>query len=332
VTSEALLRVGTRGSRLAVWQADRVIERLAESGARAERVIVRTTGDRILDAPLSKIGDKGLFTKELEERLLDGTIDLAVHSLKDLPTEVPEGLALGAVLEREDPRDALVGRAGRTLRELPSGACVGTSSLRRRAQLLALRPDLDVRDLRGNVETRLGKIERGDYAAAVMARAGLMRLGLESAIAEVLDPEDVLPAVGQGAIAVEVRGDDGERGWLRVLDDPDTHLATLAERALLARLEGGCQVPIGALATWRGRELRLSGLVADLGGTRVVRGSELRHVETARDAGETGERLAERLLAEGGAPILEDVRRAAERDTISVSSPEEPSRSEESLP
>jgi hydroxymethylbilane synthase len=325
VASETRLRVGTRGSQLAVWQADRVIERLAALGAQAERVLVRTTGDRILDAPLSKIGDKGLFTKELEERLVDGTIDVAVHSLKDLPTNVPEGLVLGAVLEREDPSDALVCPGGQRLAELPRGARVGTSSLRRRAQLLALRPDLDVRDLRGNVPTRLSKVERGEYDAAVMARAGLVRLGLGSRITETIDLALVLPAVGQGAIAVEARAEDPRTAtWLGALDHRPTHLATVAERALLGRLEGGCQVPIGALATWEGPELRLRGLVADLDGQRIVRGSRVGCVATTEDAREVGERLAELLLVEGGDLILERVRAGCGRDTISPPGSAEP--------
>jgi len=324
MATETRLRVGTRGSQLALWQADRVIELLAAAGLAAERVVVRTTGDRILDTPLAKIGDKGLFTKELEERLLDGAIDLAVHSLKDLPTEIPGGLAIGAVLEREDPSDALVCPAGRRLDELPEGGRVGTSSLRRRAQILLRRPDLEVRDLRGNVPTRLSKLDNGDYDAAVMARAGLLRLGLGSRITETIDPAVILPAVGQGAIGVETRElTPSTRAWLEVLDHPSTHLATTAERALLARLEGGCQIPIGALATWEGRRLRLRGLVAGLDGEQVVRGDETADVDSRHDAEKLGESLALRLLGQGADRILDGVRAASLRDTISLPSSEE---------
>jgi hydroxymethylbilane synthase len=324
MATERRLRVGTRGSRLALWQADRVIELLAAAGLAAERVVVHTTGDRILDTPLAKIGDKGLFTKELEERLLEDAIDVAVHSLKDLPTQVPRGLVLGAVLEREDPSDALVCPAGHHLDELPEGARIGTSSLRRRAQLLLRRPDLDVRDLRGNVPTRLSKLDQGDYDAVVMARAGLLRLGLGSRITETIDPAVMLPAVGQGAIGVEAREvTPSAEAWLEVLDHRLTHLATSAERGLLGRLEGGCQVPIGALATWEGRLLRLRGLVAGLDGEQVVSGEEKAEVVSRDDARHLGESLANRLLAEGADRILDGVRAASGRDTISLPSSEE---------
>jgi hydroxymethylbilane synthase len=305
------LRIGTRASRLALWQADRVAEllRTAHPGLRVERVEMVTVGDRVLDTALSRIGDKGLFTRELEDALRAGRIDLAVHSLKDLPTELPEDLALGAVVEREDPRDALVSRAGCDFERLPAGARVGTSSLRRRAQILARRPDLVVVDLRGNVPTRLGKVARGDADAAVLARAGLVRLGLEARITQVLEPEALLPAVGQGALGVEVRrADERVARLIEPLDHAPSRLATVAERALLARLEGGCQVPVGALAESRNGRLRLRALVAGVDGRRLVRDEIEGAASDAAAAARLGTRLAERLLAAGAGAILDAIR------------------------
>jgi hydroxymethylbilane synthase len=305
------LRVGTRGSRLALWQADHVAARLEAShaGLRVERVIVRTLGDRRPEASLAEIGERGVFTREIEDALRKGSIDLAVHSLKDLPTRIAEGLELGAVLEREDPRDAFLSPVAPRLAALPEGARIGTSSLRRRAQLLALRADLKVLDLRGNVPTRLEKLERGECDAIVLARAGLLRLGLEGRIAEVFEPETLLPAVGQGAIGVQVRaGEPRVAGLVAALDHGPTRLATAAERALLARLEGGCQVPVAALGTLAGRHLTLRGLVADVEGREVVRDSEAREVGGEAEARALGEALGERLLRQGAAPILARVR------------------------
>jgi len=302
-----VLRIGTRGSRLALWQADHVSARLAEAwpGLRIERVIIKTTGDKILDAPLSKIGDKGLFTK-----------DLAVHSLKDLPTRIPDGLALGAVLEREDPSDALISPSGRTLEELPEGARVGTSSLRRRSQLLALRPDLEIVDLRGNVPTRIEKAERGEYDAIVLARAGVKRLGYLSKVTEVLGPDRILSAVGQGAIGIEIRaGDASVVGSVSPLDHRDTRFAVGAERALLRRLEGGCQVPIGALGRLRGARLRLDGLVADLDGRTLFRATEEGDAISEEAAAAIGLRLAERLLDMGAREVLERILATARPQT-----------------
>ena len=269
--------VGTRGSRLALWQADFVAERLAalRPGLEIRRTIIKTIGDKILDTPLSKIGDKGLFTKELEAALLDGRIDIAVHSLKDLPTRLPAGLAIGAILEREDPRDALISLSRTTLKDLPPGARVGTSSLRRRSQILALRSDLEIVDLRGNVPTRIERVEKGEMDAVVLAKAGVVRLGLGSKIVEVIDPDVVLSAVGQGAIAIEIRGNDPRISEiLAPLDHFPTRLAVIAERALLRRLEGGCQIPIGALGTLDREILTLRGLVADLEGRCIVRAAD----------------------------------------------------------
>lgn len=311
---DASVRVGTRGSRLALWQADHVVARLASlrPGEQFERVVVRTTGDRVLDTALSKIGDKGLFTKELEQALREERVDLVVHSLKDLPTALAPDLVLAAVLAREDPRDALVSAERGRLTALPAGARVGTSSLRRRAQLLARRADLRIVDLRGNVNTRVERVRRGEYDAAVLARAGLVRLGLEAEIAETFEPEVLLPAVGQGALAVQVRaGDQRTRGLLAPLDDASTRLATAAERALLGRLEGGCQVPVGALAALEQGRLTLRGLVADPFGGASVGARVDGLVASEAEAAALGVRLAERLLRDGAAPILERVRGAA---------------------
>jgi hydroxymethylbilane synthase len=269
----------------------------------------------VRDRALSQVGGKGLFVTEIENALLAGGgqgqshgIDLAVHSLKDMPTEQPEGLVLGAILERADPRDALVVRQGEGgLDTLPDGARVGTSSLRRKAQLLAARPDLQVLDLRGNVDTRLRKLHQGQYDAVVLAAAGLIRLGREEVISQVLPLDTMLPAVGQGALCVEVRtGDGATLDLIAALDHPSTRQATEAERALLRRLEGGCQVPIGAYARAEGGTLHLRGLVAALDGTRLVRG-EMR--SPVSKAAELGTRLARRLLAGGGEAILAEVRR-----------------------
>jgi hydroxymethylbilane synthase len=311
-TTPDLVRIGTRSSALALAQAHQVARALEARGVRTELVEYTTIGDRILDRPLSAIGEKGLFTAELEADLRAHRTDCAVHSLKDLPTADPEGLTVVALLEREDPRDALVVRPGvtaRSLAELPAGARVGTSSLRRRAQLLAMRPDLSVHELRGNVGTRLRKIDEGQVDAALLAAAGLRRLGLGERIVALLDAPEWLGAPGQGAIAVQARADDAPmRELLASLDHAPTRAAITAERALLATLEGGCQVPIGAATVaGAGGTLVLHGCVADLGGARVVRD------EIAVDAGDpasSGAALAQRLLAAGGDAILETLRAA----------------------
>jgi len=316
-----MLRIGTRGSRLALWQAEHVAARLraAHPGLAVERVVISTTGDRVLNVALSQVGDKGLFTRELEEALFAEGIDVAVHSLKDLPTEMPEGLALGAVLEREDPRDALVGKASGGIGGLAHRARVGTSSLRRRAQLLALRPDLQVVDLRGNVPTRLSKVERGDCDAAVLALAGLRRLGLEPAIGAVLDPDELMPAPGQGAVAVQSRLADARvAALLASIDHGQTRIAVAAERGLLARLEGGCQVPVGALATGVSGRLLLRGLVAEVDGSVVVRGVLEDAAEDEASAKALGERLADQLLGAGAREVLARVRVAASEGTVPV--------------
>ena len=297
-----MLTIGSRGSQLALWQAHWVKDRLGELGHECRIEIIRTTGDRIQDVPLAKVGTKGLFTKEIEEALLAGTIDLAVHSLKDLPTVLPAGLALAAIPEREDVRDALVGR---TLNGLEPGARVGTSSLRRAAQLRALRPDLRVETIRGNVDTRLRKLSEGQYDAIVLAAAGLRRLGLAARIAELLEPDVMCPAVGQGALAIETRADGGEgqRACERLNHGP-TQVAVTAERAVLEALGGGCQVPIGAHAVLEGGAMHLRGVVISPDGTRLVRRERGGDSAGAYDVGRA---LAGELLAAGGREILDEV-------------------------
>src|SRR5690242_12134225 len=308
-TSAGIVRIGTRASELALRQARLVESALRARGSGAELITFKTTGDKKLDEPLSAIGGKGLFTAEIEAALAKGKIDCAVHSLKDLPTEPPEGLEIVALLEREDPRDVLVvnrqtGAEG--LDDLPAGSRVGTSSLRRRAQLMARRPDLEVVELRGNVPTRLNKVEKGSVHAAVLAAAGLIRLGVQQRIAVFLEPPDWLPAPGQGAIAIEARKDDPRITDLaRSLDDVRTSVATRAERAFLAALEGGCQVPIGALVSAVGGQPTLYGMLADLSGKHIVRGSR---ALDANDPEATGETLAAEIRSRGGSSLLVELR------------------------
>lgn len=297
------LRLGTRGSPLALAQARLVKAALAAAvdGPAAadavEIVVVRTTGDRVLDRPLAEIGGKGLFTKELEEGLLGGGLDLAVHSMKDVPTVLPDGLAIGAVLPRADPRDALIARGPRSVAELPRGATVGTASLRRAAQLLAARPDLRVVPLRGNVQTRLRKLEAGEVGATFLAMAGLVRLGLAEAASAALEPEEMLPAVAQGAVGVECRaGDARVLGLLARIDHGATTTRITAERAFLAVLDGSCRTPIAALAELAGGRLRLRGLVASPDGREVERVEVEGAAAAARELGsEAGHALRARL-------------------------------------
>lgn len=309
--SSTTIRIGTRTSELALRQARLVQAALAAQGLETELVTFKTVGDKRLNEPLSSIGAKGLFTKELETALLKRKIDVAVHSLKDLPTESPDGLQVGAVLEREDPRDALVvnGRVlAASLEELPRGSRVGTSSLRRRAQLLAARPDLEVAELRGNVPTRLMKIDEGRVHAAILAAAGLHRLGAKQHISCYLDVPAWLPAAGQGAIAVQSRSNDERiRPLIEAMNHAPTMRAVSAERAFLAALEGGCQVPIGALAIETDGVSTLHGMIADMNGTRVVRGSVILD-DSDPELG--GIRLANQLRGEGASEILEGLRRA----------------------
>jgi hydroxymethylbilane synthase len=300
-----LLRIGTRGSLLAKWQAETIRKRLfAAAGVEAEIVIIKTAGDKMQQAPLTQIGGKGIFIKELEEALLEETIDLAVHSVKDIPTDTPSRLMFPAVCRRDDVRDCLVGS---TLANLRQGARVGTSSLRRQAQVLHIRPDLDIRDLRGNVDTRLRKVESGEYDAILLAKAGLDRLGVSQRISEILSPEVCMPAVGQGAIAVECRLKDTETAdILAPLDDAETRTAIIAERALLAALQGGCQVPLGAWARIERGELVLEACVCSVDGVQYVR---QRATAPPDQAAALGEHMARLLIEAGAQSILEEVSR-----------------------
>lgn len=299
--------IGTRSSKLALWQADYVAARLREAypGLTVEKRLMTTKGDKILDAPLAKIGGKGLFTKELEQAMLAGEIDLAVHSLKDMPTEVPEGLAIAAITQRADPGDAFVSNRYASLAALPAGAAIGTSSLRRRAQLLHARPDLTIRDLRGNVNTRLAKLDAGEYDAAVLAVAGLKRLGFAARIREVLPQSLLLPAVGQGALAIETRAADAAvRERVSFLADAGTTACARAERAFLARVEGGCQVPVGVYAQPAAAGIAVEAVIASLDGARLYRD---RVEGAAADAAALGTELADRLLAAGGLDVLHEL-------------------------
>ena len=307
---DGVIRIATRSSELALRQARIVEISLNSRGFATEIVTFKTTGDKKLDEPLSEIGAKGLFTRELETALEKKKVECCVHSLKDLPTDLPDGLSIGAILEREDPRDALVINAvteAEDLASLPAGSRVGTSSLRRRAQLLALRPDLEVAELRGNVPTRLQKVETGKVHAAILAAAGLIRLNAAQRIKQYLDPPDWLPAAGQGAIAVEIRNDDSAiREILEPLNHEETSMAVRAERAFLAALEGGCQIPIGALAVNApGGEFMLHGFVSDVRGREKVRGSV--SVDRANPE-KSGQALASELRTRGATSLLMDLR------------------------
>jgi len=294
------LRIGSRGSALALWQAEHVKDRLAVLGQPATIEVIITTGDRVQDRRLESVGGKGAFLKEIEEALLEGRVDLAVHSLKDVPTALPDGLTLGAILERADPRDALLSSSGRGLRGLPAGARIGTTSLRRQAQIRALRPDLEVADLRGNVDTRIRKLGEGSYDAIVLALAGLIRLGRVSEVTEVLDSRLLLPAPGQGALALECRQDDEATAALAArLNHPPTSRAVTAERSLLQALQGGCNVPLGALAEADGEGLRLAAFVGRADGSALVRGEA-----KGTDPVGLGQALASDLLSRGAADLI----------------------------
>jgi hydroxymethylbilane synthase len=303
------LRIGTRASALALWQANRVADLIrAQPGApEVQLVHIKTEGDVRTDVPLWSVGGRAFFTREIDRAQLAGEVDIAVHSLKDLSTLVAEGLELAAVLEREDPRDALLTRQGATLQELPAGARVGTSSLRRRAFLLRARPDLTLLELRGNVPTRIERLEQGRYDAIVLATAGLKRLDLAAHIAAHLEPQVMPPAVSQGAIGVCARsGDEAARHWLRALEHPATRLAVTAERALLRHLEGGCQVPLGALATLHQDQLELQASVCALDGSRCLDGRDRAPTGAMglAAAAALGVRVAEQLLAGGAAGLI----------------------------
>ena len=301
------LRIGTRKSQLALWQAEHVRTRLQQHfpGLEVELVKMTTQGDIILDTPLAKVGGKGLFVKELEQALLDRRVDIAVHSMKDVPIALPEGLHMPVICEREDPRDAFVSNHYASLRDLPAGARTGTSSLRRQCQLRAVYPQLNIIDLRGNVNTRLAKLDAGDYDAIILAAAGLKRLGFTDRIRASLEPEDSLPAVGQGAIGIECRADDADINRLIApLNHPPTATRVHAERAMNTRLEGGCQVPIGGFATLDGDRLRLRGLVGSPDGKQVIRAETSGPTDQAEQLGIA---LADELLALGAREILDIV-------------------------
>ena len=301
------IKIGTRASLLAVTQSTWVKEQIEKQhpGTTVELVKITTKGDKILDVPLAKVGGKGLFVKELEDALLDGRADLAVHSMKDVPTDLPAGLHLGVVTERENPRDAFISNSVNNVIELPEGATVGTSSLRRKSQLAALRPDLVIEDLRGNVDTRLRKLDEGQYAAIILAAAGLNRLGKSDRITSLFDPVQMLPAIGQGALGLELRENDTELlEGLDFLNHPPTAVAVAAERAFLLHLEGGCQVPIGAYATADASQVTLTGLIASIDGKEILK----EEVSGPADkAAELGTGLAEKLLDMGGRRILDEV-------------------------
>jgi len=307
MNSDPLVRLATRGSPLALWQANWVkseLERL-HAGCRVELIKIKTSGDKITDVPLAKIGGKGLFVKEIEEALLEGRADLAVHSMKDVPVEIPRGLHMAVTTKREDPRDAFISAAGIPFARLPKGAKIGTSSLRRGTQLRHKRPDLIIVPLRGNLDTRLRKLKSEKLDAVIVAAAGLHRMGWQEQVTEYLPLEISLPAIGQGALGLECRIDDARiNALIKPLNDSDTAVCVAAERAFLTRLEGGCQVPIAGHAELNGLELRLRGLVASLDGTRLI-------ADEARGpiglAASIGKGLAERLLDHGAGKILKEI-------------------------
>ncbi|MEW8043558.1 MAG: hydroxymethylbilane synthase [gamma proteobacterium symbiont of Phacoides pectinatus] len=302
--TDKTLRIATRKSPLANWQAEHVSRKLrqAHPGLRVELVGMSTKGDKILDTPLAKIGGKGLFVKELEQGMLEGLADIAVHSMKDVPVELPEGLHLAVIMEREDPRDAFVSNHHQGVEELPDGAVVGTASLRRQCQLQERRPDLRIATLRGNVNTRLRKLDEGEFDAIILASAGLKRLGFEDRITGFLEPEQSLPAIGQGAIGIECRADDPwVNGLLEVLHDEETAICVAAERAMNNRLMGGCQVPIGGYAVLNHGRLYMRGLVGEPDGTHIMRAEVS---GTTDQAEELGIALAEELLGQGADQVL----------------------------
>jgi hydroxymethylbilane synthase len=301
------IRIGTRGSPLAVWQAEWVRSRLIalHSRYKAELVKIKTTGDKIVDVPLAHVGGKGLFVKEIETALLDGHIHIAVHSMKDMPAEIPPRLCIGAVPERENPLDVLISRNGHSFEDLPKSARIGSSSLRRGAQVRYVRPDVTVHPLRGNLDTRIRKLEKEALDAIIVAAAGVKRLGLGARITEYLPEAIMLPAIGQGALAIEIREDDDlTRRLIAPLDHRETRLAVESERAFLARLEGGCQVPIAARAKIIGDELEITGLVAEVDGSLLLRETITGPVGQHK---RLGVELAERLLEKGGREILESI-------------------------
>jgi len=305
------LKIGTRGSKLALWQSEYIKTQVETiTGLPVSLEVIKTTGDKILDVPLAKVGGKGLFTKEIEVELVAGRVDLAVHSMKDVPTELPEGLYIAAMPERVDPRDVIVSGAGYDLDRLPEGAKLGTSSLRRRAQVAHLRPDLEIVDVRGNLDTRMRKAEEGELDAVVLAAAGITRMGWGDRITSYIPTQQMVSAVGQGAIGIEIRDDDEfMRHVMEIIGHPETMECVTAERVVMRRLEGGCQVPIGAYARYEAGALVMDALVGSVDGTTIVR------EQLAGDAGDPealGNAMVERLLSLGAGEVLEEVRGAAD--------------------
>jgi len=301
------IRIGTRASALALWQAEWVKSELEKKypGTSVTLTKIKTTGDKILDVPLAKVGGKGLFVKEIEEAMLEGEIDIAVHSMKDVPTFFPDGLHLSCITKREDPRDALLTRNKVKFKDLPQGANVGTSSLRRQAQIMNIRPDFIIHQLRGNVDTRLRKLKEGQYDAIILAAAGVKRLGLTENVSEYIDPEISLPAIGQGALGIECRVDDRElNDMIAFFNHGDTRTCVTGERALLRRLEGGCQVPIACYGEMKNGKLHLTGLVGSVDGKRIIKDAIEGDPDKAEKLGVT---LAEKLLSRGADVILREV-------------------------
>lgn len=305
--NKKVVKIGTRGSALALWQATWIKNRLEDRYPEItlELIKIKTKGDKISDVPLSKIGGKGLFVKEIEQALMDGRIDMAVHSMKDVPTEVPHGLYIGIIPKRDDPRDVLIAKRGGTFRTIKRGAKIGTSSLRRKAQLLYLRKDLQVVPLRGNLDTRIRKLDKEDLDAIIVASAGVRRMELQEKVSEYLSLGIMLPAIGQGALGIELRqGDEKMYNLVAFLDHHRTRLSIEAERSFLKRLGGGCQVPIAALGILEDKRLKLQGLVADTEGTQIIKDQIEGEPSNAQ---ELGRKLAERLLRKGAQKILDEV-------------------------
>ncbi len=301
------LTIATRGSMLALWQANHIKDEIEREhpGIAVELLKIKTTGDKILDVPLAKVGGKGLFVKEIEEAMLEGRADLAVHSLKDVPTEFPEGLGLTVITERQDARDALISRGKKSLTDLPEGATIGSSSLRRKCQLLKVRPDLKIVDLRGNLDTRIKRVEAGDFDAIILAAAGMKRLGWEERVTEFIPADILLPAIAQGAVGIETKINDSDtNNLIAFLNHRDTSIAVKAERALLKRLEGGCQVPIAAYGEVSGEELKLRGLVGSLDGETIIADGI---TGSTSEPEALGIKLAEILLDKGAGEILDEV-------------------------
>lgn len=301
------IKIGTRGSRLALWQANWVKDTIKSAfpDVRVDIIKIKTTGDKIVDRPLAMVGGKGLFVKEIEKALLEEDIDLAVHSMKDMPGDLPQGLCIGAIPLREDPRDVLVSRENQTIMELPSGAKVGTSSLRRASQISFTRSDLVISSIRGNLGTRLDKLDRGEFDAIVLAAAGIIRLGMKERISQYLEPDTMLPAVGQGALCIETRQNDANMApVLDMLDHRETRIPVLAERAFLRKLEGSCHIPVACFGIIENQEIILTGLVASEDGTQMVKETSRGPVASAEAIGTS---LANTLLDRGAAHILENL-------------------------